>query len=395
MTDTSVKYFHSGMAGAPMLSGTSGALIGVLDACLVNGWNLLTADSLMINANVATFNRAAGVSYEVDQVVVIAGATVSGGSINGEQRLIAVSSTSCSFATTGLANQTATGTITAKVAPATWLKSYSGTNKAVYKSSDITATGCLLRVDDSVTNVARVVGYETMSDVDTGMGPFPTSAQRSGGLYWTKSNASDSTARPWILIADSKTFYFCREYHVSHVGRAEVTAFGDVNAVKSGDAWACILSGITANQATNGPSNSDQYHYNSAADVGGLYAPRAHTGLGSAIPMSKTFSTLVSTNVRGSSGAVENAPIYPNASDGGLYVSPHLVLDNATATLRGLSPGIWCCPMRVPAGSFTSRDKVTGVTGLNGKKLLTVTIFGDGSTYANSPVFFDITGPWR
>ena len=39
---TSVKYFHSELPGAPVLSGTAGSRIAVLDACLVNGWGLLT-----------------------------------------------------------------------------------------------------------------------------------------------------------------------------------------------------------------------------------------------------------------------------------------------------------------------------------------------------------------
>lgn len=39
--DTSVKYLHSAMPGAPVLSGTAGSLISVLDACLVNGLSLI------------------------------------------------------------------------------------------------------------------------------------------------------------------------------------------------------------------------------------------------------------------------------------------------------------------------------------------------------------------
>lgn len=395
MAQTSVKYFHSEMPGAPILSGSPSAVIAILDACLVNGWGLITADSVTINNNVATFTRAAGVSFENGQVVVIAGATVTGGSINGEQKLTAVSSTSFSFSTTGLNNQVATGTITAKVAPATWAKPFSGSNKAVYKPNDVSATGCLLRVDDSGDRVARVVGYETMTDIDTGIGPFPNSAQLNGGLFWSKSNSVNSSARSWILVADSKTLYFCREYHSSHVGRYEITAFGDVTAVKSGDAWSCILSGITYDTSTSPPNSSDNYHKSSSTDLVGLYAPRAFTGLGSSIPMLKNFSALLTTTATYTSGAVPGAPTYPNAADGGLYVTPHVVLESATATLRGSSPGFWCCPMRVAPGMFNAKDKINGVTGLMGRSLMAVTTYGDGSTYINTPVFIDITGPWR
>jgi len=46
--DTTVKVFHSGMTGAPSLSGTAGALIAVLDALLINGFGANNLDSLVI-----------------------------------------------------------------------------------------------------------------------------------------------------------------------------------------------------------------------------------------------------------------------------------------------------------------------------------------------------------
>ena len=38
-----VKYIHSDMRGAPVLSGTPGAMIGVLDAFLITGFGTVTA----------------------------------------------------------------------------------------------------------------------------------------------------------------------------------------------------------------------------------------------------------------------------------------------------------------------------------------------------------------
>ena len=72
---TSVKHFRSNMTGAPTLNGVAGALIGVLDACLVNGFNLKTIDSLAVAAGVATASVGGGHGYEPDTVVLIAGAT--------------------------------------------------------------------------------------------------------------------------------------------------------------------------------------------------------------------------------------------------------------------------------------------------------------------------------
>lgn len=46
---TAVKFFHSEMPSAPVLSGTAGSLLAILDACLVNGWGLMTATSVVVS----------------------------------------------------------------------------------------------------------------------------------------------------------------------------------------------------------------------------------------------------------------------------------------------------------------------------------------------------------
>src|SRR5574337_1832659 len=212
--DTTVVYFHSAMTGAPSLAGQAGTLIAVLDACLVNGFGAGTVDAVVISGGVATVTRSAGHSFEVGTVALISGATVSGGSINGRQRVLAVTSSTWTFDATGLADQSATGTITAKLAPAGWTKPFSGTNLAAYKG-DVTGTGCLLRVDDTGGTVGRVVGYESMTDVNTGSGPFPTSTQISGGGSLGKSSTADATARPWMIFADDRTFYICVNWSVA------------------------------------------------------------------------------------------------------------------------------------------------------------------------------------
>jgi hypothetical protein len=393
MTDTTVKYFHSAMTGAPTLNGTAGSLIAVLDACLVNGFGLGTLDSLVIAGGVATATRAAGHSQEVGSVALIAGATVTGGSINGEQKVTGSTATTFTFAT-ALANQTATGTITAKLAPATWAKTYSGTNKAAYKPTDVTASGCMLRVDDSATQDARVVGYESMTDVDTGTGPFPTSSQVSGGNFWTKSSAANSTANAWMLFADGRTVYFARAYR-SGAGSApsdyEVTVFGDLIPARSGDAYACVISGAATSQAASVISGSHNLWAGQAASAG-MYVPRSYTGLGSALQAVKNYPTpfynLTATLV---SGGTSNVVPFPNPADGGLYVVPHYIAELTGAIYRGQSPGFYCVPQSILSGAFAPRDTVTGVTGLSGRALKTVTV----QSGVVATCFFDITGPWR
>lgn len=46
MADFTVKYFNSGMTGAPQISNNWGDLVTMLDACLVNGFALKAIDTL-------------------------------------------------------------------------------------------------------------------------------------------------------------------------------------------------------------------------------------------------------------------------------------------------------------------------------------------------------------
>lgn len=394
MADTTVKFFHSAMVGAPTLSGTAGAMLAVLDACLVNGFGSGTLDSLVIAGGVATATRAGGHSQEANSVALIAGATVTGGSINGEKKVLSTTATSFTFDATGLADQTATGTITAKLAPAGWAKTYSGTNKAAYKPTDVTATGCLVRVDDAATQDARLVGYETMSDVDTGTGPFPSATQQSGGNYWTKSSAANATANPWFIAADGRCIIFGRAFRGGNSGLNqdyEISMFGDLVPSKSGDAYACVLSGNTSSQAGSSLSSNVSSLWNPANSNQGMWAPRSYTGLGSSTSILKNFANPFYNVLPQASGSSGHQVPFPNGPDGGLYVVPLHATEEVGKNYRGQVPGFYCVPQNVVAGQFATRDAITGVTGLTGKVLKAATVV----TSLNVTCFIDITGPWR
>lgn len=383
------------MTGAPVLNGTAGTLIAILDACLVNGFSSGTVDSVVIAGGVGTVTRSAGHPAEAGAVMLLAGATVSGGSINGEQKVVSATTTTWTFDATGISNQTATGTITAKLAPAGWAKTYSGTNLAAYKSSDVAATGCLLRVDDTGTTNARVIGYETMSDINTGTGLFPTNVILAGGDYWTKSSNANSTANSWMLVADGRFFYFARAYrsgnNSTQTNDYQLHVFGDFIPTKSNDAYACVLSGEASDQSSSNVVSNNSYWYGASGGSSGFYCPRSYTGLGSAIQMGKAYPTLNSQGTPGCSGANSNGTPFPNPTDGGLYVVPHYIFEGSTQIHRGTSPGYYCCPQFLANSLFNARDTVTGVTGLTGKTLKALTC----QSTTQGAVFFDITGPWR
>lgn len=397
---TSVKYFNSAMTGAPVLTGIAGSLIAVLDACLVDGFGLGNVDSLTVAGNVATVTKSTGHPFQVGMVALIAGATPSG--LNGEWRVASVGPTSYTFATTGIADVTASGTITHKVASAGWSNTaISGGNSTlkVYKPTDGAALGRMLRVDDSATFHARVVAYESMTDVNTGTGPFPTAAQFSGGGYWPRSEANSSASREWHIIADKQGMYFIPHYHSTFPTVGPILWFGDVVPQGASDTTHCILQVFSqaGNVSYSGVGGSSLACWSQTTQ--NVWASRPYTGVGSSCPMSKFMDMhppVASTSgFSGSDNVASNLIPYPNGPDVGILLAPMRAADTATFALRGWFPGLYGIPQRIPtSGQFAAGDSVGAVPGLPGR---TVRIFrsmsGDAANMAH--VAIDCTGPWR
>lgn len=384
-----VKYMHSGMTGAPSIAGVAGNMIALLDACLINGWGSNTVDSVVVASGIATVTRSAGHPFEIDSVAEISGATPSG--LNGQKKVLSVTGTTYTFDATGISNGTATGTISHKMAALGFTKQYSGTNLAAYKSANVAATACLLRVDDTGTTSARVVAYETMSDVNTGTGPFPTSAQMSGGLYWPKSNAADATTRPWVLFGDDRAFYLYVGYFTASGTTSMTMGFGDFISKKTPDAYGAFVNGATTTPS-NVSRNEDEFNiHSSASTANGFFCPRAYTGIGSSISVTRAASPAIGSSAA-ASGNFSSGLAYPNAADSGLYITPMYVGEQTSGNiLRGVVPGLYFAAMTgLTTGGIGHRDRITGVTSLSGKALRAI-----NNNAAAGIGFVDCTGPWR
>ena len=388
---TTVKHFHSAMVGAPVLSGTAGSLIAVLDACLVTGFALKSAESLTVAGGIATLTISTGHSFEPDTIALIAGATPAG--LNGEKRVLTTSTNTITFAATGIADGAATGTITAKLAPAGFAKEFAGTNLAAYRAISPESTRMFLRVDDTGTTNARVVGYEDMSDVNTGVGPFPSAPQLSGGGWWPKANAANATARGWTLVADSKGFYLHLHTSSGTQGLSGcIWAFGDFASFKSGDAYACTLQCSPNDVATASSSNTSATEYcSSSSPVQGAYLPRSFTTLGGSVAATHAASEYMANGVSGVSAAPA-APSYPNGPDNGLVLSPKLILEPSVCR-RGRYRGFYVVPQNCHT-AFTWREKLDGQGDLLGRKLMVIKCGSSAGTSSQGVVFIDITGPW-
>lgn len=377
-----IKFIHSGMTGAPALSGQVGKLLDVLNAALVDGFGSGTVDSLVIAGGVATVTRSGGHPFEVGSIALIGGATVTGGSVNGERRVLSVTGTTYTFDATGIGNQTATGTITHKVAPLGWTKPYAGTNLAAYKMA-AGGTDMLLRVDDTNAQNARVVGYEAMTGIDTGTGPFPTAAQVSGGAYWTKSSTADATARGWVVAGDEWGFTIYLGGLSSGAGYAPW--FGDFLSRKAPDPYKCML--VAPASSVVGSGNSSSSLMQSSQTPSGAWIARGVSGLGGS-----QGSVARQAFVPGAGDGIYSGgagPAFPNPADNGLFLSAISIAETSpTIALRGTVPGVYFAAANISTTVIAHRDTLTGVDTLPGRTLKAL-----GGVLG--PLFVDITGPWR
>ena len=112
-----VKWMHSGMTGAPVLTNNWGSLTAMLDALLVNGFNLKPVLELTRDDTTATATMSSGHGFRVDHVVRIEGCEEP--AYNGEFTITAITADSIRFSVVGEPASPATTVlgITAKIAP--------------------------------------------------------------------------------------------------------------------------------------------------------------------------------------------------------------------------------------------------------------------------------------
>lgn len=380
MTDTTVKYFSSTMSGAPTLSGTAGALISVLDYCLKDGWGSITLTSLVVANNVATATYNSGHNFanysgSVGPVITIAGATPSG--LNGQWRINVTSSTQFTFVTSGISDQTATGTITAKRSPLGWGKTHSGTNLAAYQAG--TGNNLYLRVDDTTTTYASMVGYESMSDVNTGTNKFPGSTTY---YYALKSNSADGNARPWILIGNDRAFYLFVAENNSYTTSFGGTFFGDILTLRlAGDSYSTALIASTSNSSQ---SNFPTLQIGSTI-TGHILARNYAQTIGATAFLKTAFGyTLSSSSFANDSNYYAS---YTDPMNSGVIIIPVFILESTTNGFRGKMPGIYA-PFH-----YRNPPNQTYFTDSSGK--LMVTIQGGSGSGNYYRYIFDISGPWE
>lgn len=364
---TNVRYFTSSLTNAPTCTNAAGQLIAILDAALINGFNSITLDSLVVSSGIATATVSAGHGFAntfTEPVIAIAGATPSG--LNGTYKCVVTSTTVFTFETAE-SDGTATGTITAKYAPApNWEKSYSNTNKAVYKSTTIGTSGTYIRVEDSTTAYAAVAMYTGMTDVDTGVNVT------SAACYCLKSNSS--TARTWTLAADDRAFhFFIQNAGTTYNGGF---SFGDMISFMPSDPNTAFLIGSATTGGTSQQSSLDV--------TTGHHLASQYTGT-----PTTTFRKITHKNVSGGFLGTSSITNLENPPDSRTYILPIEIWESATV-VRGLMPGLF-----TPLPSFATVGQGTLDTfgaGVHAGRTAICHQIGGNSGYGG---YIIVDGAWR
>lgn len=240
-----------------------------------------------------------------------------------------------------------------------WAKEFTGSNKRVYRPAS--GNRFRLRVDDSGTSQARVIGYESMSDVDTGTNGFPTNAQVSGGLYWGKSTTANATTRDWILIGNDTFFIlFVNSASASLFSTAIAMCFGDFTSYKSGDAFNTIIIGSTTADST---TNNVSVLSATAAAGTGVYVARSYTQSGTSINCGKHAGADFGNGMTVMCAATN---VYPDAISGGMMLNRVYISESAALPRRGYLPGVWT-HLHTLASGPAHGDTWTGDTDAAGK----------------------------
>jgi len=389
MATPTIRLFRSTDTGAPTLSGTAGAVVSIFDACLKDGYNSKSVQGITRSGSTATVTFATAHGFAADGLTIVRIAGASQSEYNGDFQISNVTSTTFDITVTGTPATPATGTITCKVSPADWTKEFSGTNKAVYRAPS--GNRLFLRLDDANPNAdsnksANLRGYETMTDVDTGVGLFPTIAQKSLGITINKSSTANGTTREWVLVADGFEFYFWYANYQTQQYQYRLFHFGDVASEMSSDAYGCLIFGDYGFDVSDLFESTTAIQFISsgglASDAGHYYA-RSYTQIGASVQAGKLGNIALGTNRIG-----KGVLGYPSPANNSLYVSPIFVHDSSV--IRGQLKGIYQPLHTRPLGNAAV---VQANASPIGRRLFSISQTQGIRELAE--IHVDIDGPWR
>ncbi|KKW79054.1 hypothetical protein AAV96_09140 [Acinetobacter sp. AG1] len=391
VASTDIKYYVHTNTNAPQLTNNFGCMIDVLDACLVNGFGSQTVSTLTASGTTVTATFGSAHNFMQYQVIKIAGATQT--EYNGEFRILTVpnaNSITFQLAATPSVN-TATGTISCSLPALGWLKPYSGTGKAAYRSANtLLASRPYLRVVDAldaaytstyakyakVGIVEDMTGIDAMSGVQapydianpdknwvgTGSGTsgvngwarwyYAASNSVSGGLVNSQTPAAGN--RQWILVGNGDYFYIIPTTTVTsatvNTQHASAYGFGAFKSLLNADN-SCTFLQSHLTLSNNGGSVSVNFGLVSSSASSSLlllrdYAQSANYKTANCLSLSSDTAGSGVNNVIGASTLTNTAPF-----------APVFIKEDTTNVLRGQIKNLYWLFQQKPYSNFQLIEK--------------------------------------
>lgn len=263
-------------------------------------------------------------------------------------------------------------------AAAGWTKEFSGTNLAAYRMAATGGgNGHYLRLDDTAPTMGRWIGYESMTGVSTGSGPFPTESQQSDGFYLRKSSSADSTVRPWVAFANNRIIYLFTSAYSVGFGNTGGPAyegamlFGQGDSLVQGDAYATFAIGDVYQSSTYGDIAGATP--NSGGALGGHFVARPYGQVGGSLQVSKSAQNRgAPTDVLGGG---THLPTSADPITGTVYLSQVYIMEDVGSyqpVPRAAMPKLFA-PQHNLLGNHT--DVFAGAGALVGRSFMLVKVY--------------------
>lgn len=258
-------------------------------------------------------------------------------------------------------------------APLGWTIAFTGTNKRVYRNDPTDYSGFYLRFDDAASQFALVNGYESMSDIDTGVRAFSPSNYAYG-----KSSTANTTAREWMVVGTARCFYL----FIKSNGSDWLCFFlGDMFPMGDAEIGICA---ITSSGSTSAYINRSGF--GAAASTCQVFVSRSVDGSPAATECRLKPMLFSNQNNWGGGGFP-----YPLPSTGGLLISrAFAAIDSVSSNSpRFCFPGLWL-PEHNMLSYFSHGHVFSDVEGLPDTELLLV----EGHATTDITLLLDITNAW-
>lgn len=344
-----VRLYRRSDVGSPIdLRGdTSGKVLQILRACLVDGYSIGTVSSITRVDNLVTVTMAAAhglLSY--GSYITIAGCDQP--EYNGEWLVEAISTTQFTFTIAGLPATPATGTPTAFKAGAGWSEPFpTASNVGSFRQG--AGNQFYLNVMDNQTYNTFFAGFENMTALSTGTQRFPEGGTNVG-LY----RGYVGTSNDWYLIATDTWFYMLDRCQDDN-NYWQSIFFGDFESYVLQDGFNTALIG-GSNTNSGGSLSYMRLGIAGVETSDASWCARHHDQSGKAVSVHRS-ATATRTTVNNTIGSAGYS--YPEAVSSMFFVSP--IYLQVSGGLRGKLPNLLGPVHARPHATYTWVD-IDGAT---------------------------------